>query len=91
MPRQRNAPPHVYADVRRAPRVSSWPEDSISAWRSGNITIRDGLVDGNNSPTGVGIMFEGDDREAAEGPPSLVEDVDAIRTPPAHAAQARGS
>ena len=32
---------------------SAWTEDSISVWRSANVTLRDGLVDGNNSPTGA--------------------------------------
>ena len=36
-------------------------EDSISLWRSSNVTVRRGLIDGNNSPTGVGVMFEQDD------------------------------
>jgi len=46
---------------------TAWTEDSISVWRSSNATLRNGLVDGNNSPTGVGVMFEGDSQEAAEG------------------------
>ena len=54
---------------------SSWPEDSVSVWRSAGATIRDGLVDGNNAPNGVGVMFE-NDRAGATG--GLVEDVDAI-------------
>lgn len=53
----------------------SWTEDSISAWRSSNVTIRLGLVDGNNSPTGVGVMFEGSDNVTHGG---LLEDVDAV-------------
>ena len=53
----------------------SWPEDSISVWRSADVTVRDGLVDGNNAPNGVGVMFENDAPSATGG---LVADVDAI-------------
>eukprot|EP01043_Picozoa_sp_COSAG02_P026464 COSAG02_NODE_1526_length_12092_cov_10.672392_6_plen_170_part_00 len=42
-------------------------EDSISLWRSSNVTVRRGLIDGNNSPTGVGVMFEQDDRSKHGG------------------------
>ena len=54
----------------------SWPEDSISVWRSAHVSVRDGLVDGNNAPNGVGIMFE-NDRAGATG--GVVADVDAVR------------
>ena len=37
--------------------AASWTEDSVSVWRSGSVTVSNGLVDGNNSPTGVGVMF----------------------------------
>ena len=50
----------------------SWPEDSVNAYESQNVTIRDGLVDGNNAPSGVGVIF---DRDST----GLVEDVDAVR------------
>lgn len=36
----------------------SWPEDSISIWRTGRTTVRDGVILGNNAYTGVGLMFE---------------------------------
>ena len=36
----------------------SWVEDVVSVWRSAHCTVRDGLIDGNNSPSGVGVMFE---------------------------------
>ena len=39
----------------------SWPEDTISVYRSNNVTIRNGVVEGNHSPTGVCVMFEGSD------------------------------
>lgn len=54
----------------------SWPEDSISVWRSKGVAIRYGLVDGNNAPNGVGVMFENDDTRATGG---IVEAVDAIQ------------
>merc|ERR1712226_1573480 len=54
---------------------TSWTEDSISIWRSSNSTVRRGLVDGSNSPTGVGVMIEQDDLSKSDG---LVEDVDAV-------------
>ena len=31
----------------------SWTEDNLSLWRSSNVTVRRGLIDGNNSPTGA--------------------------------------
>jgi len=55
---------------------SSWTEDSVSIWRSSNATVRRGLVDGSNSPSGVGVMIEQDDLSKSDG---LVEDIDAIR------------
>ena len=39
------------------------------------VTIRRGVVDGNNSPSGVGIMFEQSDGVTSGG---LCEDVDAV-------------
>ena len=30
---------------------TSWTEDNLSLWRSSNVTVRRGLIDGNNSPT----------------------------------------
>lgn len=53
----------------------SWTEDSVSVWRSGGVTVSNGLVDGNNSPTGVGVMFENDAPAAIGG---SIENVDAI-------------
>ena len=55
--------------------AKSWTEDSISVWRSAHVKIANGLVDGNNSPTGVGVMFENDDPHAVGG---LIDNVDAI-------------
>lgn len=36
----------------------SHTEDNISVFQSNNVTIRRGLIDGNNSPSGDGIMVE---------------------------------
>lgn len=51
----------------------SWPEDNVNVYKSLNVTVRRGLVDGNNSPSGVGVIFDGDTSTGR------VEDVDAIR------------
>jgi len=58
------------------PKATSWPEDNVSAFESSNITIQRGLIDGNNSPTGVGIMFEQSDGVTSGG---KAIDVDAVR------------
>ena len=51
----------------------SWPEDNVNVYQSTGAEIRRGLIDGNNSPSGVGVIFDG-------GPSTgVVEDVDAIR------------
>jgi hypothetical protein len=52
--------------------ATSWPEDDVNAYRSKNMTIRRGLVDGDNSPSGVGVIFDN------TGSFGLVEDVDAV-------------
>ncbi|HEX7601676.1 MAG TPA: right-handed parallel beta-helix repeat-containing protein, partial [Polyangiaceae bacterium] len=51
---------------------TSWPEDNVNVYKSKGIAIRNGLVDGNNSPSGVGVIFDGDTGAG------LVEDVDAV-------------
>ncbi len=51
----------------------SWPEDNVNVYQSSGVEIRRGLIDGNNSPSGVGVIFDGG---MALG---VVEDVDAIR------------
>ena len=51
---------------------TSWPEDDVNAYRSKNVTVRRGLVDGDNSPSGVGVIFDN------TGSFGLVEDVDAV-------------
>ncbi|MCY0986489.1 hypothetical protein OV203_05130 [Nannocystis sp. ILAH1] len=55
------------------PQASSWPEDNVNIYQSVDVEIRRGMIDGNNSPSGVGVIFDGD---LALG---VVEDVDAIR------------
>lgn len=59
----------------RNPAGTAWTEDNVNIWRSSNVTVRRGHLDGNNSPSGVGVMLE-HDGVASVG---LVEDVDAIR------------
>lgn len=51
---------------------TSWPEDNVNIYQSADVTVRRGLVDGNNSPSGVGVIFDG---ETGSG---TVEDVDAV-------------
>ncbi|WP_050783313.1 calcium-binding protein [Methylobacterium nodulans] len=36
----------------------SWTEDNINIGGSDNVHISNGVVDGNNSPSGVGVIFE---------------------------------
>ncbi|TIM50336.1 MAG: hypothetical protein E5Y56_03695 [Mesorhizobium sp.] len=38
--------------------ANSHPEDIVSVYGSPNTTISNGVIDGNNSVTGVGVMFE---------------------------------
>eukprot|EP00662_Eupelagonemidae_sp_cell21_P035018 gene35018-36794_t len=54
---------------------TSWTEDNLSLFRSSNVTVRRGLIDGNDAPNGVGVMFEQDDPTKHGG---LCEDVDAV-------------
>jgi hypothetical protein len=54
---------------------TAWTEDNVNFWRSSRGIVRRGLIDGNNSPSGVGVIFEHDDNIARTG---LVEDVDTI-------------
>ena len=57
---------------------SSWTEDNINVYESNNVTIQRGLVDGNNSPSGDGVMFECGNKAHAYMDAGLVEDVDTI-------------
>jgi len=47
-------------------------DDNVNVYKSVNMQIRRGLIDGNNSPSGVGVIFDGD---LGLG---VVEDVDAV-------------
>ncbi|MFE1601563.1 right-handed parallel beta-helix repeat-containing protein [Methylobacterium sp. ID0610] len=38
--------------------ATSWVEDNINVGDSNNVTIKNGLIDGNNSPSGQGVIFE---------------------------------
>ncbi len=51
---------------------NSHVEDNVSIIGSQNVTIAHGVIDGNTSPSGVGVMFEGDSQGGR------VEDVDVI-------------
>jgi hypothetical protein len=57
------------------PPDSSWVEDNVSVYDSDDCVVRRGLLDGNNSPSGVGVMVEFDHA----GDNGLVQDVDAVR------------
>jgi hypothetical protein len=48
------------------------PEDNVSVYQSPNVHISQGLIDGNNSTSGVGVMFEGGSQGGA------VNHVDAV-------------
>jgi hypothetical protein len=50
----------------------SMPEDVISVYQSPNVHVSQGLIDGNNSVSGVGVMFEGNSQGGT------VDHVDAV-------------
>jgi hypothetical protein len=52
--------------------AGSYVEDNISVYHSPEVRISNGLINGNNSPSGVGVMFEGDSHGG------LVSHVDAV-------------
>lgn len=60
----------------------SWPEDNISVYNSVNAIIKNGLIDGNNSDGGSGIMIEHDAINASDLrlTNALVEDIDVINS-----------
>lgn len=58
------------------PLDTSWPEDVVSVYQSSNCIVRRGLIDGNNAPSGVGVMIEQTDGRTSN---TLVQDVDAVR------------
>lgn len=51
---------------------TSWTEDNINVYQTTGITVARGLVDGNNSPSGVGVIVDGTSGNVT------VNDVDAI-------------
>jgi len=51
---------------------TSWTEDNVNIYKSKNVVVRNGFIDGNNSPSGVGVIFDGDTGSGT------IEDVDAI-------------
>jgi hypothetical protein len=53
---------------------TSWPEDNVNIYRSGGVSVRNGLIDGNNSPSGVGVIVDA----VAGKPANVVEDVDTV-------------
>ncbi len=55
--------------------ATSWPEDDVSIYQSSNVAVRRGLIDGDNSPSGDGVMFELSGGSSSGG---LCEDVDAV-------------
>ena len=52
----------------------AWPEDSVSLYRSSDISVTNGVAEGSNAPTGICVMFEGSDVNAIGG---LIENVEA--------------
>jgi hypothetical protein len=57
-----------------SPQATSWVEDNVNVYGSPGALIQRGLIDGNNSPSGIGIIFDG-----GEGATGHVKDVDAVR------------
>ena len=57
----------------------SWTEDNVSIFKSGGQVIQRGFIDGNNSPSGVGILFEDQSEpDARGGIGGTVKDIDLI-------------
>ena len=59
---------------------SSFTEDNISIFQSDNVSVIHGLIDGNNSPSGDGVMVESGGSTVTGQTISrgLIEDVDAV-------------
>ena len=53
--------------------TKSRTEDNVNIFHSNNILIENGVIDGNNSRTGVGVLFEGDSGGG------IVRNVDVVR------------
>jgi len=75
-----NAVLDTFSCVNRVGTNASWTEDNISVYQSNNVTVRNGLIDGNNSPSGDGVMFEsGGSRVTGQTiTAGRVEDVDTV-------------
>ena len=52
----------------------AWPEDSISIYRSSDVPVTNGVVEGSNAPTGICVMFEGSATGVSNG---RIENVEA--------------
>ena len=52
----------------------AWPEDSISIYRSSDVPVTNGVVEGSNAPTGICLMFEGSATGVSNG---RIENVEA--------------
>lgn len=73
-------------------REIAWTEDNISIYKSAGQQIKKGLIVGNNSPSGVGVMFEDQNTEGARGGTGgLVEDVDFLEMGNGVASSVEGS
>ncbi|WP_299319649.1 right-handed parallel beta-helix repeat-containing protein [uncultured Maribacter sp.] len=73
-------------------REIAWTEDNISIYKSAGQQIKKGLIVGNNSPRGVGVMFEDQNTEGARGGTGgLVEDVDFLEMGNGVASSVEGS
>ncbi|WP_339729821.1 right-handed parallel beta-helix repeat-containing protein [Maribacter stanieri] len=73
-------------------REIAWTEDNISIYKSAGQQIKKGLIVGNNSPKGVGVMFEDQNTEGARGGiGGLVEDVDFLEMGNGVASSVEGS
>ena len=53
--------------------TKSRTEDNVNVYHSNNVVIENGVIDGNNSRSGVGVLFEGDSGGG------VVRNVDAVR------------
>ncbi|HSI06742.1 MAG TPA: hypothetical protein VLC93_19790, partial [Myxococcota bacterium] len=52
--------------------ATTWSEDNVNAYQSDGVTVRRGLIDGNNAPSGCGVIAD------AGSSHMLIEDVDAL-------------
>ncbi len=57
----------------RSDLTMSRTEDNVNVFHSNNVIIENGVIDGNNSPSGVGVLFEGDSGGG------IVRNVDVVR------------